>query len=149
MNPGTRRLGLSFGEFKNKSSIQDDTLDIWDLLFLELSCIIPSVSGCSAVGSAPALGQIAERCQWQMQRGYLGAAVEKIKDQRKHDDFFGHRKPGDQSNGPHILSFHSLSHHYPTYPGVAQLVARLLWELVVRPLSPDAKSEETRENRSI
>ena len=104
MNPGTRRLGLSFGEFKNKSSIQDDTLDIWDLLFLELSCIIPSVSGCSAVGSAPALGQIAERCRWQMQRGYLGAAVEEIEGMPMPDDFFGHRKPGDQSNAGYTIS---------------------------------------------
>ena len=35
------------------------------------------------------------------------------------------------------------------YPGVAQLVARLLWELVVRPPFPYAKSEETREKQSI
>jgi len=57
-----------------------------------------SVSGCSAVGSAPALGQNAERCQWQIKRGVLWAAVEKIEDQRKPDDFFGYRNPGDQSN---------------------------------------------------
>ena len=34
-------------------------------------------------------------------------------------------------------------------PGVAQLVGRLVWELVVRPPSPYVKSEETREKRSI
>jgi len=33
----------------------------------------------------------AERCRWQMQRGEREAAVEKIEDQRKPDDFFGHR----------------------------------------------------------
>ena len=34
-------------------------------------------------------------------------------------------------------------------PGVAQLVGRLVWELVVRSPSPYVKSEETQEKRSI
>ena len=40
-----------------------------------------------------ALGQIAERRLWRMQQGDLCAAVEKIEDQRKPEDFIGHRKP--------------------------------------------------------
>ena len=82
-------------------------------------------SGCSAVGSAPALGQNAERCQWQRKRGVLWAAVDKIEDQRKPDDFIGYRNLGDQSSFPFSRLFIS----YSIYPGVAQLVARLLWEL--------------------
>ena len=41
------------------------------------------------------------------------------------------------------------SSHTISSPGVAQLVGRLVWELVVSPLFRDAKSEETREKRSI
>ena len=33
-----------------------------------------------------------ERCLRQIQRGFYAAAVEKIEDQRKPEDFFGHRK---------------------------------------------------------
>ena len=33
------------------------------------------ISGCSAGGSAPALGKKRERCQWQKKRAFLGEAV--------------------------------------------------------------------------
>ena len=33
-----------------------------------------------------------ERRRWRKQRAGFGAAVEKIEDQRKPEDFFGHRK---------------------------------------------------------
>ena len=49
------------------------------------------------------------------------AAVEKIEDQRKPDDFFGHRNRGARL-------FWALPTNIVVYPGVAQLVARLLWE---------------------
>jgi len=39
------------------------------------------------------LGQNALRCQWQIKQSVLCAAVDKIEDQRKPDDFIGHRKP--------------------------------------------------------
>ena len=39
------------------------------------------------------LGNAAERARWAMQRGGVGAAVEKAKEMRKaHAGFFGHRK---------------------------------------------------------
>ena len=41
---------------------------------------------------APALGQMLVRCRGQMQDKHLGAAVDKIEDQRKPEDFSGHRK---------------------------------------------------------
>ena len=37
------------------------------------------------------LGERAERRRWWMKRGEGGAAVEKIEEQRKPEDFFGHR----------------------------------------------------------
>jgi len=33
------------------------------------------------------------RCRWQMKDKYFGAAVDKIEEQRKPEDFIGHRKP--------------------------------------------------------
>ena len=36
-------------------------------------------------------GERSERCLWQIQRGERVAAVEKIEEKRKPDDFFGHR----------------------------------------------------------
>ena len=36
-------------------------------------------------------GERAERCQWQKKRGERVAAVEKIEEKRKPEDFFGHR----------------------------------------------------------
>ena len=38
-----------------------------------------------------AQGERAERRRWRMKRGERVAAVEKIEDQRKPDDFFGYR----------------------------------------------------------
>ena len=37
------------------------------------------------------MGERAERCQWQEKRGERVAAVEKIEEKRKPEDFFGHR----------------------------------------------------------
>ena len=39
----------------------------------------------------PYKGERAERCQWQKKRGERVAAVEKIEEKRKPEDFFGHR----------------------------------------------------------
>jgi len=33
------------------------------------------------------------RCRWQMKDKHFGAAVDKIEEKRKPDDFIGHRKP--------------------------------------------------------
>ena len=41
--------------------------------------------------SFPSRGERAERCQWQEKRGERVAAVEKIEEKRKPEDFFGHR----------------------------------------------------------
>ena len=49
-----------------------------------------------------ALGQNALRCRRQIKQSVLCAAVEKIKEQRKPDDFFGHRKPAAQPKMPPI-----------------------------------------------
>ena len=35
--------------------------------------------------------QRGERCRWQMQRGERGQRSKKIEEQRKPEDFFGHR----------------------------------------------------------
>ena len=40
---------------------------------------------------APPLGERTERCRWQKKRGERVAAVEKIEEKRKPEDFFGHR----------------------------------------------------------
>jgi len=40
------------------------------------------------------LGERGERRQWREERPERSAAVEKIEEKRKPDDFFGHRKPG-------------------------------------------------------
>jgi len=48
------------------------------------------------------LGKNDLRCQWQMQQGVFGAAVDKIEDWRKPEDFIGYRKPGDQSSKPKV-----------------------------------------------
>ena len=42
---------------------------------------------------ALALGKILVRCRWQMKDKYFGAAVDKIEEKRKPEDFIGHRKP--------------------------------------------------------
>ena len=39
----------------------------------------------------PAGGERCERCRWQMKRAERVAAVEKIEEKRKPEDFFGHR----------------------------------------------------------
>ena len=46
------------------------------------------------------LGKRGERCLWQMKRPKRSAAVEKIEDQHKPEDFFGHRKPGVHTEMP-------------------------------------------------
>ena len=43
-------------------------------------------------------GERAERCRWQMKRGERVAAVEKIEEKRKPEDFFGHRKRDRSGN---------------------------------------------------
>ena len=40
---------------------------------------------------------MALRCRWQMQQGHWCAAVDKIEEQRKPEDFIGHRKPESSS----------------------------------------------------
>ena len=45
-------------------------------------------------GERSSLGKRGERCRRQMQRPERSAAVEKIEEKRKPEDFFGHRKPG-------------------------------------------------------
>ena len=50
------------------------------------------MSGCSAVGSAPALGSGAERSQWRMQRGEAGAEVKK-------ENLFWAPQPGRAKQG--------------------------------------------------
>ena len=48
------------------------------------------------------LGKRGARCRWQMQRPERSAAVDKIEDQRKPDDFTGHRKPA-RSDNPEVV----------------------------------------------
>ena len=80
-------------------------------------------------GRALALGQITERCLWQIQRGDLCAAVDKIEDKRKPDDFIGYRKPGEQSN---LLIFPFVNFIITPTRMWLSLVERLLWERVGR-----------------
>ena len=49
-----------------------------------------------------ALGQNALRCRWQMQQSVLRAAVDKIEEQRKPEDFIGHRKPAAKPKMPQV-----------------------------------------------
>ena len=52
----------------------------------------PLFRGADLLGEILALdGERAERCRWQMQRGEQVAVVDKIEDQRKPEDFIGHR----------------------------------------------------------
>ena len=44
-------------------------------------------------------GERTERCRWQMKRGERVAAVEKIEEKRKPEDFFGHRNRNSQGTG--------------------------------------------------
>ena len=44
--------------------------------------------------SAEGAGIACERVRWTKQRAGDGAAVEKVEEKRKPDDFFGHRKRG-------------------------------------------------------
>jgi len=48
------------------------------------------------------LGKTGLRCQWQIKQGGFGAAVEKIEEQRKPDDFFGYRKPAAKPKMPQV-----------------------------------------------
>ncbi len=62
-------------------------------------------SGNAASGEqsrVPALGKTALRCRWQMKQGGFSAAVDKIEDQRKPDDFIGHRKPAAKPRMPRV-----------------------------------------------
>ena len=52
------------------------------------------------------MGKNALRCQWQIKQGVLGAAVDKIEELRKPDDFIGHRKPAVK---PRMLQVRVLS----------------------------------------
>ena len=56
-------------------------------LFLEWEGIEPMAMELSG-------GERTERCQWQIKRGERVAAVDKIEDQRKPEDFIGHRNRG-------------------------------------------------------
>ena len=56
-------------------------------------------------GRALALGQIIERRLWRIQRDDLCAAVDKIEDQRKPEDFIGHRKPAVKPRMPRGVLF--------------------------------------------
>ena len=49
-------------------------------------------------------GKKFERCLWQIQRELFGAAVEKIEDQRKPEDFFEYRKSARATCGEGIHS---------------------------------------------
>ena len=51
-----------------------------------------SVEVCVRVTYLP--GERTERCLWQEERGERVAAVDKIEDKRKPDDFIGHRNRG-------------------------------------------------------
>ena len=81
---------------------------------------------------ALALGKMLVRCRWQMKDKYFGAAVEKIEDQRKPEDFIGHRKPAAKPKMPQvhrpIQSIFCYKLKFNIYRGVAQLVARLVWD---------------------
>ena len=49
------------------------------------------ISACPMILSGTATGERSERCRGQIQRGERVAAVDKIEDQRKPEDFIGHR----------------------------------------------------------
>ena len=51
---------------------------------------------------ALALGQNALRCQWQIQQSVLCAAVDKIEEKRKPEDFIGHRKRAVKPKMPQV-----------------------------------------------
>ena len=50
----------------------------------------------------PALGQNTLRCRRQIQQGVLCAAVDKIEERRKPEDFIGHRKPAAKPRMPRV-----------------------------------------------
>ena len=54
-------------------------------------CRVRSAASCEQ-SKALALGKMLVRCRWQMKDKHFGAAVDKIKEKRKPDDFIGHRK---------------------------------------------------------
>ncbi len=48
------------------------------------------------------MGKTALHCQWQMKLGGFGAAVDKIEEMRKPEDFIGHRKPAAKPRMPRV-----------------------------------------------
>ena len=105
------------------------------LLFLYGSCIMLLMSGCRPVGEQ------AERCRWQKKRGERVAAVGEARVCTVRRS--GCRAPQQEGR---LLWEQVSSNNFISYPGVAQLVGRLLWELVVRPLSSDAKARKYEKN---
>ena len=49
-----------------------------------------------------ALGKMLVRCRWQMKDKRFGAAVDKIEEKRKPEDFIGHRKPAAKPKMPQV-----------------------------------------------
>jgi len=62
---------------------------------------VAAISGYEA-DERSSLGKRADRCRWQGEGGERSAAVEKIEDRRKPEDFFGYRKPA-QSDNPEVV----------------------------------------------
>ena len=92
----------------------------------EVLCFIYiNISGCSAVGSALALGKTADRCRWQMKGGRVGAAV-KIFRRSKPKKILGTARGRAKQAGTGLKSLTFMLNWI--FRGVAQLVARLLWE---------------------
>ena len=81
-----------FARKKMADDIAPDGCHCWqNLRALKKSVIARSVSD-AAISTFPLGGIKSERVLWTMKRGFYAAAVEKIEDQRKPEDFFGHRK---------------------------------------------------------
>ena len=49
-----------------------------------------------------ALGKMLVRCRWQKKDKHFGAAVDKIEEKRKPEDFIGHRKPATKPKMPQV-----------------------------------------------
>ena len=71
------------------------------VLFVFFYCRVGSAAACEQ-SKALALGKILVRCRWQMKDKDFGAAVDKIEEKRKPEDFIGHRKPAAKPKMPRV-----------------------------------------------
>ena len=65
------------------------------------SCRCVSAAACEQ-SKELALGKTGLRCRWQIKQDGFGAAVDKIEEMHKPEDFVGHRKPAAKPKMPLI-----------------------------------------------